>query len=298
MEAMSIQNHPIRHVSEGFEVLPTVSLELVLHYCADFNEATTVRRYWASFQDFGKTSAQDKEVARNSFVKDGQFWKQIYKLHFPNPLHMAASKGNEEAVRALLNDRVEEEAKAVLNRPSWQCFRMDGQGTRTFLGERVDEKVKRLFSETPLHYAAKSGHAEVVKVLLEARADTEARYGMDGRTSLHHAVIYRYEGMVKVLLREGADIEATDNVGQTPLHLAAHYDHERVVRILLEAGANKAARNTLGERPFDKVRNSHAALRRLLQVEYGLDHFINVTCRRVLAFLMLLIAISYHRESP
>ena len=209
---------------------------------------------------------------------------------------------------------------------------MDGQGTRTFLGERVDEKVKRLFSETPLHYAAKSGHAEVVKVLLEARADTEARYGtdrrtalhvaasrgdkemvkvllaaradtearygMDGRTSLHHAVIYRYEGMVKVLLREGADIEATDNVGQTPLHLAAHYDHERVVRILLEAGANKAARNTLGERPFDKVRNSHAALRRLLQVEYGLDHFINVTCRRVLAFLMLLIAISYHRESP
>ena len=90
---------------------------------------------------------------------------------------------------------------------------------------------------TALAWAARRGHEEVVKVLLERKdinpdlADT-----IYGRTPLSRAAESGHEGVVRMLLdREGVspDREDTDH-GQTPLSWAAESGHEGVVKMLLE----------------------------------------------------------------
>ena len=94
---------------------------------------------------------------------------------------------------------------------------------------------------TPLHSAAVySKSPEVVKTLLDAGANTEAR-AVNSHTPLHSVA---YNGgspeVVKVLLDAGANIEALNSSGMTPLNLAtySHTPSPEVVKALLDAGAN------------------------------------------------------------
>jgi ankyrin repeat protein len=66
-----------------------------------------------------------------------------------------------------------------------------------------------VYNQTPLHFAAEHGHAEVARVLLEHGADIEAKHI---ETSLHYAAKRGHEEVVRVLLEHGADVEARDEV--------------------------------------------------------------------------------------
>ncbi|PUU80395.1 ankyrin repeat-containing domain protein, partial [Tuber borchii] len=74
---------------------------------------------------------------------------------------------------------------------------------------------------TPLIYAAKFNHREVVAVLLK-RDDVDPNWrGEDGRTALSWAAEVGTEGTVKLLLEHGASKYGTaDREGKTPLNYA------------------------------------------------------------------------------
>ncbi len=72
--------------------------------------------------------------------------------------------------------------------------------------------------EKYLQSASYYGHWDVVKLLLEKRAEVEAR-SADGWTALHLAVFRRHEPIDKLLLESGADTGAKNGV--SALHLAA-----------------------------------------------------------------------------
>ena len=93
------------------------------------------------------------------------------------PLHAAATKGNMEICRLLLDSGAEVDA---VEEPS---------------GKR------------PLHAASALGKAEVAKMLVERGADTEAR-DAKGRTPLLLAAIAGDPATVKVLIDAGADLDA------------------------------------------------------------------------------------------
>jgi hypothetical protein len=82
-------------------------------------------------------------------------------------LHLAAYFGIEEAVKNLLQERVESDTK-----DSW--------------------------SHTPLSWAAENGHEAVVKQLLEAKADVESKDD-SGQTPLSWAAANGHEAVVKLL---------------------------------------------------------------------------------------------------
>ncbi|KXZ48898.1 hypothetical protein GPECTOR_24g187 [Gonium pectorale] len=98
-----------------------------------------------------------------------------------------------------------------------------------------------------LMMAAKGGHVEVVKVLLAAaRADVNAA-DMNGMTALMMAAKGGHVEVVKVLLAARADVNAADMDGTTALTMAAKGGHVEVVKVLLAAaGANVNAADMNG----------------------------------------------------
>jgi hypothetical protein len=91
---------------------------------------------------------------------------------------------------------------------------------------------------TPLCIASRLGHKEVVKVLLEGGADTEAALP-NGSTSLYIASENGHLEVVKLLLAAGAEIPDLDQ-----LELSAHVE---IAELLLEAQFEEYRRGQPGQ---------------------------------------------------
>ena len=82
----------------------------------------------------------------------------------------------------------------------------------------MDPNARNNIGSTPLHDAAWSGHAEVVKFLLERGVDPNVRNN-DSWTPLHSAAYRCHIKVVRVLLEHKADPTIRNNEGRTPLEL-------------------------------------------------------------------------------
>ena len=100
-------------------------------------------------------------------------------------------------------------------------------------GANIEAREERGEKNTPLLIAAKNGNAEIVKVLLEKKANIEARNDA-GDTPLFVAAKEGHEEIVKMLLNAEANLDVTDVSGETPLSIATKNGHVKVVEILRE----------------------------------------------------------------
>uniref|UniRef100_A0A1I8P306 Uncharacterized protein n=1 Tax=Stomoxys calcitrans TaxID=35570 RepID=A0A1I8P306_STOCA len=73
---------------------------------------------------------------------------------------------------------------------------------------------------TPLHRAAYNNYVDIAKLLLQHKADPNARTKL-GWTPLHSACKWSHAETVTLLLQHGADVNAQSDGLQTPLHVAA-----------------------------------------------------------------------------
>ena len=89
---------------------------------------------------------------------------------------------------------------------------------------------------TPLHFAAKRGHASTMKLLLQAGAEPNAHAQDHAFTPLHGAVIERHLDAIRVLIAAKADLEAKDDDGQTPLHWAGYAYVPQAVHLYADIG--------------------------------------------------------------
>lgn len=136
---------------------------------------------------------------------------------------------------------------------------------------------------TPLHYAVRYNHREVIDALLRKGASTEIRdsngwtilqlavwknndyvashliekgadvsqtFGEDKMSLLHVAAAKGYKKMVKVLLDAKADYESKCEKGYTPLHYASKGRHLAIVKALLRKGATLTPRDIHGQTPL------------------------------------------------
>lgn len=123
--------------------------------------------------------------------------------------------------------------------------------------------------QTPLHFAAAGGQAEVAQFLLSKGADVNALNTVNqsvllyaayfgnaeitaaliaggarlndqdivGRTPLHYAARQRSVDALTLLIDNKADLNARDSIGETPLHFAIRWGYDDVAEMLIDAGA-------------------------------------------------------------
>ena len=92
-----------------------------------------------------------------------------------------------------------------------------------------------------LALAAQHGHADVVRLLLDAGEDP-SRYNPDGyhshATPLHHAVWSKHEAVVRLLVERGARLDIRDTIYQgTPLDWAVYGQRTALADYLRDRGA-------------------------------------------------------------
>lgn len=92
--------------------------------------------------------------------------------------------------------------------------------------------------------AARDGHTEMVRALLEHGASPNLRAG-NSETALMWAVDGGYLDIIMLLLEAGADPNITGDGYRTSLMSAARNGHTDIVKLLLEAGAGTTPRISL-----------------------------------------------------
>lgn len=92
--------------------------------------------------------------------------------------------------------------------------------------------------KTPLWYAAHRNQVEIMRELIAAGADVDARDG-NQQTPLYAAAWIGHVDAVRVLLDANAEVDAVAyNTKFTPLIAAASGGHLEIVEMLLKAGAD------------------------------------------------------------
>ncbi|KAF2306909.1 hypothetical protein GH714_022462 [Hevea brasiliensis] len=78
---------------------------------------------------------------------------------------------------------------------------------------------RNTFGLTPLHIATWRNHIPIIRRLLIAGADPDARDGESGWTSLHRALHFGHLAVASILLQSGASITLEDSKSRTPVDL-------------------------------------------------------------------------------
>lgn len=164
-------------------------------------------------------------------------------------LKLAAIKGHQNIVGCLLQSGADANIQnGATDETALHCAAGNGCITivKMLLDNGADLNIRDIDDSTPLFYAAYSGHADIIKLLLEyktgkSKEDVNVQ-NIYGSTPLHIASGDKEKvDVVRVLIEHGANVNATDKHNSTPLHFATEYKNKNVVALLLENGANPNA---------------------------------------------------------
>lgn len=113
-------------------------------------------------------------------------------------------------------------------------------------------------NETALGITTFSGHKELTEMLIKKGANVNHQDAF-GIAPLHGAARTNQLEVIKILIENKANIDLPTTSGkETPLHYAARYNNPDVVKLLLENKANKNAQDASGLTPYDAAKKENA----------------------------------------
>jgi ankyrin repeat protein len=185
----------------------------------------------------------------------------------------AARKQDQQAVRALLNQKADVNARssdgstALLWLAHWNdldranlllnagadanaandfrmtplsqaCTNGNYAFVRTLLKSGANPNTAIATGETPLMTCARSGSVDAVKILVEYGAAVNAKEPKENQTALMWAAAERHPDVVKALIDAHADLKANTKQGFTAIHFAAREGDVESIKELLAAGVD------------------------------------------------------------
>ena len=188
---------------------------------------------------------------------------------------------NNQTIQIIQSPSSEEEQEKrkldIATRKAWfdACEKGDVELVKAIYEKhRVDVNEKDKDGQTPLHLAAKKGHAEVVRMLFAFKADVSEK-DAQGESPLHGAAEKGHPQVARMLITKlNADVNEQDNDGWTPLHWAARHGDTAFVRMLISEFKAKVDPPTKqkGSTPLHvAAENGHPKVARLLIMEFKAD---------------------------
>ena len=205
---------------------------------------TTIRNYWqqtaldiAKYDDLQAISALIEE-------RDEADEQHIASLSIVS----SVKAGNIEEVKRLIADGADFEVRVPITGTFDDDYTPLGLAVREGHAEIVrllldagadPRRTIGLMRGSPLHDAAYFGKADHIDILTsstkqgDTQVELDARGPYNGLTALHDAVWHGYVDAVASLVRAGARRDLKTHSGLTPLRLATLYGYDRIVEILM-----------------------------------------------------------------
>ena len=159
------------------------------------------------------------------------------------PLVEAVKKADAEALRALLQQRVDVNTPEVDGTTAlhWAAHRDDVDVAGLLIRAGANVGAANRYGITPLSLACRNGNSAMIELLLKAGADPNTA-SPEGETALMTAARTGTVGAVKALLAHGAQVNAREGWrGTTALMWAAAEGHAMAVQALIEGGVEHSA---------------------------------------------------------
>ncbi|KAM4803578.1 ankyrin repeat domain-containing protein 23 isoform X2 [Urocitellus parryii] len=137
-----------------------------------------------------------------------------------------------------------------------------------FLTDGGDPNAHDKLDRTPVFWACRGGHLDILKLLLNQGARVNARDKI-WSTPLHVAVRTGHSNCLEHLIECGALVDAQDKEGDTALHEAVRHGHYKAMKLLLLYGAKLAVQNAASLTPVQLARDWQQGIREALQAHVG-----------------------------
>ncbi len=121
---------------------------------------------------------------------------------------------------------------------SLACTNRSAPMVEKLLKAGANPNARQWTGETPLMTCAGTGNGETVKLLLSYEADPNLKENQQGHTALMRAVAGKHTEVVRTLIDHRADVRARSNGGFTALLFAAQQGDIASARLLLAAGSD------------------------------------------------------------
>eukprot|EP00538_Stauroneis_constricta_P002382 CAMPEP_0119556368 /NCGR_PEP_ID=MMETSP1352-20130426/8354_1 /TAXON_ID=265584 /ORGANISM="Stauroneis constricta, Strain CCMP1120" /LENGTH=492 /DNA_ID=CAMNT_0007603321 /DNA_START=52 /DNA_END=1530 /DNA_ORIENTATION=+ len=170
----------------------------------------------------------------------------------------------------------------------WRCQNNDHivarGGDDIMIADRING-IRDGDGNTVLHLAARNGHFDLTKWLMEEfgfRLDAGVRNG-DGWTPLHCSAQYGHLDIIRYLIMASsphgaADASAKSITGNLPLHIASYTGQLHVIRFFVEeCGIDINTKGEAGYTPLNALcQNGHLTVVQSVMAQYGKDADLNI----------------------
>ncbi len=176
-----------------------------------------------------------------------------------SPVADAAQKGDLASVKSLIQQKADVNAQQADGATAlqWAAYRNDTGLADALIAAGADVRKANREGATPIYLASIQGSAPMLDRLLKAGGNPNET-GPQGETPLMLASRTGNLDAMKVLLDHKADVNAKEELrGTTPLMFAASESHPDAVKLLIQNGAdvNAAAKPDTGGRPRNNLAN-------------------------------------------